>query len=430
MSNALPTGIEPATPDEPSAPARIYSLDLIRGVAVLGILAANMTVFAMSGIGYRIPTYSQFAGTAENAFWFFNYVFVDGKMRGLFAFLFGAGVMLFLDHARARGARAWWLQLRRLFWLAVFGTLHAVFLFDGDILFDYAVIGMAVALILSIPRVKDWMLLTIAALVFMVDAFGAYGYFGPMADAERAVIAGNADSVPGVEKYLEEKRSFEKEQSEEGALARDGSYLEITRERWDDKKPIERAVGAYLYYSKIYIALMLMGAVFYRRGFFDGAWPRRPLLLWSLAGIAVSTAISLAIAVHLWGAGFPPATTMFWSYVFATLHRQPMVLGLAGVLVLAAPALLKTGLGERLSAAGRMAFTNYIAMSVIFPPIFFGWGLGLVDMVPRWAMYVFVFVGWGLMLAWSKPWLERYRFGPLEWAWRCLTYWKLFPIRR
>ena len=87
--------------------------------------------------------------------------------------------------------------------------------------------------------------------------------------------------------------------------------------------------------------------------------------------------------------------------------------------------------GQRLAAAGRMAFTNYIiTSSLVMAVIFQGWGLGLYGEFTRTGLWLFVLLGWGLMLAISPWWLARFRFGPLEWAWRCLTYWRLFPIRR
>jgi uncharacterized protein len=76
-----------------------------------------------------------------------------------------------------------------------------------------------------------------------------------------------------------------------------------------------------------------------------------------------------------------------------------------------------------------MALTNYLGMSLVMAVIFQGWGLGLFDRFDRFEQWGFMLLGFALMLAWSKPWLARFRFGPLEWVWRCLTYWRVFPIR-
>jgi uncharacterized protein len=102
----------------------------------------------------------------------------------------------------------------------------------------------------------------------------------------------------------------------------------------------------------------------------------------------------------------------------------------AALLVLAAPALLPTWLGERLRAAGRMALSNYLLTSLVMAFCFFGWGLGLVGQVGAAQQWWFVLLGWAVMLAWSKPWLERFRQGPVEWLWRSLTEGQRLPFKR
>ena len=121
---------------------------------------------------------------------------------------------------------------------------------------------------------------------------------------------------------------------------------------------------------------------------------------------------------------------MFVFYGPSHVVRLPMILGYAAILVAMTPIWAATGLGRRLSAAGRMAFTNYIGASAVMAVIFQGWGFGLYGQFMRPGMELFVLFGWALMLTFSPWWLARFRYGPLEWLWRCLTYWKLFPIRR
>jgi uncharacterized protein len=106
-----------------------------------------------------------------------------------------------------------------------------------------------------------------------------------------------------------------------------------------------------------------------------------------------------------------------------------MVLGMAALLVVYAPS--ATGwLGDRVRAAGRAAFTNYLGTSVLMMLVFHGWALGLYGELNRPQLYVVVALACVVMLAWSKPWLDRYRYGPLEWLWRSLTYRKVFPLRK
>jgi len=178
------------------------------------------------------------------------------------------------------------------------------------------------------------------------------------------------------------------------------------------------------------LACMLVGAALFRMGFFSGAWNRRKMLRWGLAGIAASVAMALPFAWLAWRADFPQALNMFVFYGPSHVIRLPMILGYAAVLVAMTPVWAPTALGKRLSAAGRMAFTNYLGASAVMAVIFQGWGLGLFGHFMRPGMELFVLLGWALMLAGSPWWLARFRYGPLEWLWRCLTYWRVFPLRR
>src|SRR5690606_8906573 len=115
---------------------------------------------------------------------------------------------------------------------------------------------------------------------------------------------------------------------------------------------------------------------------------------------------------------------------WAGFLHLPMILGLAALLALWTPAATRNRLGLRFVAAGRMAFSNYLGTSLVMMLVFQGWAGGLFGQLHRGALLVFVVLGWLLMLGWSSPWLARFRYGPLEWLWRCLTYGKTFPIRR
>ena len=146
---------------------RIASLDFIRGIAVLGILASNIVTYARPNEARRVlalvhePTWSEWFP------WLVNYIFIDGKFRGMFAALFGVGLVVFMERARARGAPARWLQVRRLFWLMLFGALHFLFLFEGDILLQYAMLGLvALWIVFWNPRV----LLVLGTLLLTVDS--------------------------------------------------------------------------------------------------------------------------------------------------------------------------------------------------------------------------------------------------------------------
>lgn len=413
-----------ATPDQPVGARRIESLDLLRGFAVLGILAANVVGFARTGPYYYWGILHP-AGFWEEAGWLIQYLFLDGKLRGLFALLFGAGMAIFVDRAAARRgmAGALLLQGRRLLWLALFGALHYYLLFFGDILLDYAVVGLVAMLFLPLGA---------RALLF-IGLFASF-YMGIMggialwpADELAALNAPAASEArTGYEAEVEAMRG---QSHASDAVRKTGSFTDLVAWRHETRSAWDR-IAFMPVTGPGYLGLMLLGAALYRMGFFSGGWSRRGMIVWGATGIVATVVFTLPLAVMGMQYNHYPAVSFWVQFGPASLLRLPMILGYAALLVAFAPALGRTALGRRMAAAGRMAFTNYIASSVLMGAVFLGWGLGLYGDWHRLALWAWAAGGMALMLLWSAPWLARFRFGPLEWLWRCLTYMKLFPIRR
>jgi uncharacterized protein len=423
---AAPLDADPAlaagTPDQPEA--RISTLDFVRGVAVLGILATNILNYAQLPGAHRWLKLIGEPTFGDKALWVVNFLFVDGKLRGLFAMLFGAGLVLFMDRAKAKGAHPYWLQYRRLFWLGLFGLFHYYVLFEGDILFHYALLGMVAVLLVRLP-VKP--LLIAGMLLYCADSYFASQDLGGWARDEQRILAEPA-SDPERVKYFKEQDKFVAGARAEGKVLAEGSLPQIVayRVRHYGLEPLNSAV--FMIFDSL--ACMLFGAALFRMGFLSGGWDRRKMIRWGSLGIVASLVMAAPFAVWIWAADFPQALNMFVFYGPSHVIRLPMILGYAAVLVAMTPVWAATGLGKRLSAAGRMAFTNYIGASAVMAAIFQGWGLGLFGHFMRPGMELFVLLGWALMLVCSPWWLARFRYGPLEWLWRCLTYWRLFPLRR
>jgi uncharacterized protein len=177
------------------------------------------------------------------------------------------------------------------------------------------------------------------------------------------------------------------------------------------------------------IPLMLIGMALYRLGFFSGGFAREKLVRWGWVGVILGALGHLGIGLLMRADGFSYYGTLAAFMGMSPLPRLWMVLGLAALLVAYAP--LATGwLGDRVRAAGRAAFTNYLGTSVLMMFVFQGWALGLFGQLNRPQLYIVVALTCAVMLAWSKPWLDRYRYGPLEWLWRCLTYRTVFPLKK
>jgi uncharacterized protein len=215
---------------------------------------------------------------------------------------------------------------------------------------------------------------------------------------------------------------------EEAAVVREGSYGDVVAYRLAEQSS---QLGLYAVIGIFEtMPLMLIGMALLRFGLFEAALDRRKMRLWGWIGVAGGALLGLAIGWWAVARDFPPFLTQFLFNGASAAPRLPMVLGIAALLALWAPTAARGWLGSRFVAAGRMAFSNYIGTSVLMTLVFQGWAGGLYGELDRAGLLVVVVLAWVLMLAWSKPWLERFRYGPLEWLWRCLTYWKLFSLRR
>lgn len=414
----------PVVPVSASGKTRIASLDFIRGIAVMGILAANIVAFGQPMTAYMWPDgFLVPAGDPDDVMWAIQFVLVDGKMRGLFTLLFGAGMYLFMEKAWAKGAGRG-LQARRLFWLLLFGAVHFFLIWQGDILVSYALAGF-IALGCLKWRAKTQLIIGILGYIS-----GAILALPAMAGPYLASETQFAEAMGGSEtiEMLEEGKQAEIDDAmEEAALIQSGDYGGYVS-HVAAQHSSNLAFYLFLAFTET-IPLMLIGMALYRRGLFDGGIARGRLLTWGWIGVIAGSALTVLIAFWTIETGMTYYGTLAGFMGFSPLPRLPVIVGLAALLT---AYLTAAGhfLGDRITAAGRAAFTNYLGTSIVLLPVFHGWGLGLFGELDRPQLYLVMLAVWVLILLWSKPWLERFRYGPLEWLWRCLTYGKLFPIRR
>lgn len=404
-------------------PGRIAALDLVRGVAVLGILAINIAGFAGPMVATTTPHLPHPGTWADEVAFAVSFVLFEGKMRTLFTILFGASMLLFLERAEAAGKDANGLQLRRLGWLMLFGYLHFALLWWGDILFTYAFCGMAALVCWRAPTKP---LLALALAIFAL--YHVQGMVGSIPEivAEAQVQRGKATPEQAAA-YREAMLMKTERMNKEMPLYR-GSWSALATDKLTEQRfwPLAMSLAGFCET----LPLMLVGMALYRSGFFRGTSPPARLKAVAAIGLLTGGTLTLAALGWAWPRHFPPIAMNALLASWLALPHLLMALGYAALLILAAPRLLKTRLGARLSAAGRMAFTNYIATSLVMTAIFYGWGLGLVGTVGAAGQWLFVALGWVLILAWSKPWLARFAQGPLEWLWRSLTEWRLRPFLR
>lgn len=397
---------------------RHLSLDAIRGVSVMGILLMNVVFFAHPEDAYINPRAWGLEGPADTWTWGLSFVLFEGKMRGLFSLLFGASMALVVDRAVAASANGASVHYRRIAWLLVFGLSHHILLWTGDILVQYAVVGAVAFLFVDCsPRIlRRWAIGLLAAsfLFHAASMGGAYAFAA-------------AATAPGAD--LKERRAYDQmlegsakpglpNTAEEIAGAR-GSYMGLLEYRW------ERAPASIPFTLSFFgletLGLMILGILLLRLGFLTGEWPDARYRRWALRAYIVGIPPLVLLATWNWSEGFPTLDTFATWLAWAEPFKYAVLLGHAALAMLLIKRFARTALMARIAAAGRAAFTNYLGTSLVATFTFEGWGLGLFARPSRWELYLFVFAVWCGMLLWSKPWLDRYRYGPLEWLWRSLA---------
>ena len=406
-----------------STTSRLRTLDLIRGIAVLGILAVNVASFAAPSAASYSPNLPIPGSAADQWGFAVMLVLFEGKMRALFSILFGASLLLFVERKDEAGLDGQALQIRRLLWLALFGLLHFALFWDGDILFLYACVGLG-ALLLRRP--PDWQLAMIAVFIFTIWQAWGVSMWAHSALLESRVAAGMA--TPEEQAELSRIIASNRTEDREDTQATLSSYTTEVTTRLTKHPDYPLAMVIYNWGETL--SYILIGMALLKSGFFAHEWSRRRLWVMALLGTGLGGAVTIAFTAWAHQSGYPELIMHLMIRYGLSFPHLLMALGYAALLVLAAPVLLRSGLGQRLEAAGTMAFSNYLGTTVVMCFIFYGWGLGLFGQYGAAGQWLFVLLGWALMLAWSKPWLSRFRQGPLEWLWRSLTDGRLAKFNR
>ncbi|HEX8193592.1 MAG TPA: DUF418 domain-containing protein [Allosphingosinicella sp.] len=408
-----------------AAPPRIATLDILRGVAVMGILAMNIANFAMPQQAYMNPLAYGHEGPADLVAWAVNFVLVDGKMRGLFSFLFGASMLLVIERAEAKDESSARVHFRRMAWLLLFGLTHFYFVWNGDILTGYAVVGM-IAWFFWGKTNEELLRLGIALVIVQALIFGMMT-LGVGLAAWQASQPGASAEVLKSWADLQREIAMPDAAGLSASLAlHDGSWMGLARHQLTQRSFDPLALLAM--YGWETMAYMLFGMWGLRSGFLTGAWEDARYRKVAAIGFAVTIPVYAVLAAIIWWSGFSALAIVACGMTAPTLFRPVMVAAWAALIIL----LTRRGgaLTGRIAAAGRAAFTNYLGTSLLMTALFYGWGLGLFGDLRRIELLIVVAAMWAVMLLWSKPWLERFQYGPFEWLWRSLARWEKQPMRR
>lgn len=404
------------TDRDPGGSPRITTIDAVRGFAVCGILLMNIVAMAMPTYAYVDPHHYGGASGADLAAWAATYALADGKMRALFTLLFGASMHLVAERAEGGQPGPAETHYRRMAWLLALGMIHAWGIWYGDILVDYAVAGAIAFLAWRWPTpALLGAAIALLGIAFALDLAQAQALAQlkaaatgphPPAQALAAWQAILADAAPGSPEALRQLHFYR------GTLA--DAFA-------------ARAPTTWLYQSRVLPALMpetlgymLLGMALLRGGFLAGAWPRRRYGVLAALGFGVALPLHIPIEKAMLAARFDPAMLPLASAASFLLRPWLALAYAAGVILLVQSGRLRW-LADRLAAAGRMAFSNYVGSSLVATTLFYGYGFGLFGTLSRAALYGVVAGIWLLILGWSLPWLAHFQYGPLEWLWRSLA---------
>ncbi|SEJ70618.1 uncharacterized protein SAMN05192553_10927 [Cyclobacterium xiamenense] len=406
----MPVPLSPTTAQE-----RIQSLDLLRGIAVLGILLMNVQSLSMPGAAYLNPTaYGNLEGM-NYWVWVLSHLFADQKFMTLFSVLFGAGMLLVSDRMEQKSQSPLTFHLKRNFWLLIIGLVHAYLIWYGDILVVYALCSF---LVFWVRNKSPRTLLIIGLLVLSIPTlinlfFSVSLQFMPPDVVEELELGWHPSPEMIAEELAAVTGSLAAQIAHNAQAALEmHTFVFVVLFLW-------RASGLMVIGMALYkwdILTASRSTSFYRKGM--------------LLGFSIGIPLTVYGIVQNFHAGWSMDYSLFTGASFNYWGSLAQSFGYLCAVMLFSKSAAAAGIKRRLAAIGQMALTNYIAQSIIGVFIFYGVGLGLFGQVDRTTQVCITLGIWMLQYIWSKPWLDSFRFGPLEWVWRSLTYGKAQPIKK
>jgi len=389
---------------------RILFIDVLRGMALFGILAANMRAFfapldTYGNIGVLYP------GRADVLAQAFIDVFIQGKFISIFSFLFGMGFAIQMSRAEARGVRFLGFYPWRLLALALFGLIHGILIWAGDILLTYAFSG---AILLLFRQRQQKTLLWWAGGLFTLP-----------------IIIGTTILTLYFTRFrqpwMQPKPPDMKKLHEVIAIYAHGTVRQILVQNWLEWKD-ELPLTLFAIYA---VALFLLGMWVWRAGIVQRLDEYRPVLK-RVCAWCIPVGLILNIYVAIVKVVVPPGTVSLWGWSAGLLSLSGAHILSAGYISGLALIFLHQDWRRLLlpfAAVGRMALTDYLMQSVLCTLFFYHYTTGLYGRIGPAIGLVPTVILYGAQVVFSNWWLKRYRFGPMEWLWRGMTYGK-FPSMR
>jgi uncharacterized protein len=448
--------VAPGTAEELAGPAyepapvtrqdRVSSVDVLRGFSLMGILVMNICDFAYGFRNYAFPLSTVkpvFSGPhwkVNTAVWFLRWILAEGKMRAMFSMLFGAGVILLTQRAEERGAgsRVADIYTRRNMWLFLIGMVHAYFIWSGDILFYYGT--SALLFLFPFRNVRVRRLMWTAGIILLVNSvlMGAVQY-GPAYGARKAAAKANAklaqhqtlteDEIADLKKWDDTQNNWRMSVKKRNADI-DAMHKGYWKAQGHTAKDVllGELKGAYFGFGD-WVGMMLLGMALYKNGFLSGKKSLKTYAWTAAIGLTLAWSVTGLGAYKAWAGHFDLFQTTMWMQFPYDVGRVAGALGNAGLILVLLKAGVLQWLWRRVAAVGQMALSNYLLTSLTMQ-IIFVWGpWHWYGEVEYYKIYYAVAGMWIFNMTFSSIWLRYFEFGPMEWVWRSLTYWKRQPMR-
>lgn len=400
---------------------RIDYLDVVRGIAILGILIANIEWFSLYAKGLQGRFHFQMLDPVVT---FLQYMFIEGKFYSIFSLLFGWGIAIQLSKFANDDKNAARFIRRRLFFMLLLGGIHMLFIWEGDIVFFYALVGFV---LIMLRRFSNKTLLITGVLLLLSPILLYY------LKMKLPLLNAHVDFL---------KKAGEQIYQNRGWINQDLSRTSVLRESKSLITNVWITLGdspyrfAYLFFtsrfSKI-LGAMILGFVLARSGIYPGIMKHKSkLLLWSIVVLIFSLPLNYLMAGYMQNSDAYYALTsegLLFSTVYAFgVFPLAMVYMVFIALMFEKERFRKFLL--RIVPAGKMAFSNYILQSLIGIILFYGTGFGLMEQFGPLYLTLLAFLIFTFQIVYSTIWLNYFRFGPVEWLWRSLTYKKIQTIRK
>ena len=446
MAAALSTNSgEISTPDNLSPlhkKERILFLDCVRGIALLGILLMNSMAQSQPHFFYEFMNLNQPLTGLNFYAWVVERGFFEGTMRGLFSILFGAGTILLLSRLQKQktGLEPADIYYRRMLWLLFFGLVNAfLFLWPGDILYPYALLGL-----LLFPF-RNWQPRKLFWAVLLLLALGTYRENRMLFDNKDVITKGQIAEKMETKKEkltddqqenLKKWQGFKEENTSEGMMKKAMAETKKVQEKRHSYvsmvkyyRDINMMIESVFFYNGWWDMLMFffLGIALLKSGYLEGKKSTLLYVAVTLIGIGIGVFLNYLLLKSEYANKFDMVVlTQQLKFNFYQIRRLFQTMGYLSLLILLYKVIPFRKIMNIFAPVGQMAFTNYLSQSIITSIIFYG--MGWFGQLQRYEIYYVVAGIWAFQIIFSNIWLRYFLFGPFEWLWRSLTYQKKQPF--